>query len=603
MDNFFMVLSMAGGLSLFLYGMSSLGTGLEKLSGGRMEKTLEKMTGNMFKSMLLGLLVTAAIQSSSATTVIVVGLVNAGILKLRNAVGVIMGANIGTTVTSIVLSLADLDQSSNASFLLKMLKPANFTPLFALIGIIMIMSCKRKGQKQIGEILLGFAILFYGMTIMTSSVDGLSELEAFHTLFATLSNPLLGVLAGTSITALIQSSSASVGILQAVASSGLVTYASAIPIIMGQNIGTCVTSLISSFGANKNAKRAAMVHLYFNVIGTFLFFVVYMVIYTMDLPFLHDGVSMSDVSTVHIIFNVATTLILMPFAGMVEKLAILTIPDKKVVTDEEDDSDIELAVLDERFMVSPSLALAQSRDVVTCMGKYAKRNLRNAVRVCENFDAKRAQKARENEDSIDRMEDRLNTYLVAVYDREITELESKTITHQLKMVLEFERIGDYAISVLDSAEKMYDIQKTFSTEAIAELKLLGDAVVEIVEMSIDAFNGNSVDVAKIIEPLEETVDKLEEIIKAMHIERLKNNECSVDVSLCYLDILSCLKRISDHCSNIGVYIIGFNSGEELSKHEYRQEIHEGIIPEYVQALEMYEEKYTNALKTMQKLQG
>lgn len=590
MENIFSAITMAGGLAFFLFGMNILGGGLEKLSGGRMEKTLEKMTSNVFKSLLLGIVVTAAIQSSSATTVIVVGLVNAGILKLRNAIGVIMGANIGTTVTSVILSLGDLDKNENAGIVLKFLKPTTIAPIIAVIGIIILMASKKSKSKIIGEILLGFGVLFNGMFIMTDAVAPLSDSQFFRDLFSSLSNPILGILAGLIVTAVIQSSSASVGILQAVASSGIITFSAAIPIIMGQNIGTCVTSLISSIGANKNAKRAAMVHLYFNIIGTILFFIgVYSINSLIGFSFWDDNITMAGISAVHITFNVLTTLVFIPFTGLLEKLAILTVKGMK--TDSET-VDVEVANLDERFLRSPSMALSQCHDVIITMGEYSKRNFSKAVTLFTKYDKKTADTIREYEDAIDRMEDRTNNYLLKLTNFELTDAESRTITHYLKLVSEFERIGDYAMNVLELSERLYDQQMNFSEKALAELDAISDAVDEIIGMAINSFNNCDIPLAVKIEPLEETIDTMEDTLKFRHIERLKDGKCTIDGGLVFLELLTNLERISDHCSNIAVYIIGFNNDKDsLNRHEYLKKIHGGEVEDYNINSDFYYNKY------------
>ena len=590
MNNILSFITMAGGLAFFLFGMNILGNGLEKLSGGRMEQTLQKMTSNVFKSLLLGIVVTAAIQSSSATTVIVVGLVNAGILKLRNAIGVIMGANIGTTITSVILSLGDLDSSQSTSFILKLLKPTTLAPLVAVIGIAIYMSSKKTKHKMLGEILLGFGILFNGMFIMTDAVAPLAESPMFQEMFATLSNPLLGILAGTIVTAVIQSSSASVGILQALATTGVITFSSAMPIIMGQNIGTCVTSLISSVGANKNAKRAAMVHLYFNVIGTIIFFIgVYAIQYTVGFSFWEDSISMSGISAVHIIFNLTTTVIFIPFTGLLEKLAVLTVRGKK---GDSAEVDVDVANLDERFLRSPSMALVQCDEVVKTMGNYAKQNFQTVATMFAKFDAKKADSINEYEDAIDRMEDKMNNYLIKLTDSELTDLESRNITHLLKLVSEFERIGDYTVNILELAELLHEKDIVFSEKALNELAAITDAVDEIVDMAILSFAHSDVELATKIEPLEETVDTMEDTLKFKHIERLKNGKCTIDGGLIFLEVLTNLERISDHCSNIAVYIIGYkNNSDSLSRHDYIKRIHDGEAEDYNVNHKYYMEKY------------
>jgi len=590
-------ITMAGGLAFFLFGMHILGSGLEKLSGGKMERTLEKLTSNVFKSLLLGLLVTAAIQSSSATTVIVVGLVNAGILKLRNAIGVIMGANIGTTVTSIILSLSDVNKGGNANSILEFIKPTTLAPIIAVVGIIILMSAKRTKPKMIAEIMLGFGILFNGMFIMTDAVAPLSGSPFFQTLFATLSNPILGVLAGAIVTAVIQSSSASVGILQAVASSGVITYSAAIPIIMGQNIGTCITSILSSIGANKNAKRAAAVHLYFNIIGTIVMFTaVYVIHHIVTFSFWNDSVSMGGISVVHIAFNLATTALLIPFTRQLEKLAIMTVKAQK---SDQDKVDIDVVVLDERFLRTPSVALAQCETVVKNMGLYAKHNFEKSVTLFEKYDKKKVESIKEYEDAIDRMEDKTNNYLIALTDYETTEADSKSITHLLKLVSEFERIGDYTMNVVELAESLYEKQIKFSEKALRELDAISEAVTEIIGMAIDAFTTGDIQTALKIEPLEQTIDIMEDTLKFKHIDRLKNGRCTIDGGLIFLELLTNLERISDHCSNIGVYMIGFgNDRESLNRHEYLKRIHEGQAEEFNKLAGFYHEKYFTRIENI-----
>lgn len=594
MDTALQLATMAGGLAFFLFGMNILGTSLEKLSGGKMEKMLEKMTGNLFKGLFLGIAVTAAIQSSSATTVIVVGLVNAGILKLRNAIGVIMGANIGTTVTSVILSLGDLDKNAAAGSILTLLKPTAWTPIIAVIGIVMLMAAKRQKVKLIAEILLGFAILFNGMFVMTDAVAPMADSPFFKTLFATLSNPFLGVLAGTVVTAIIQSSSASVGILQAVASTGAVSFSSAVPIIMGQNIGTCVTSLISSMGANRNAKRAAMVHLYFNIIGTVIFFIlVYLVQGIFQFSLWNEPITMGGISAVHITFNVFTTLIFLPFTRVLEKLATWTIREKK-----REDAELapEVVVLEERLLRSPGIALSQCHEAIEKMGLYARKNFERAIKMFSDFQPRRREAIMEYENAIDRMEDKLNNYLIALTNAELTDVESHEVTYQMKLVLEFERVGDYGVNVLELAERLEERQVKLSPQAQAELEAIGDAVDEIIGLTIGAFVGDNAVSAVSVEPLEEIIDNMVDELKISHIERLKNGTCTIDGGLVFLELLTNLERISDHCSNIAVYIIKYHSNKDhLDRHEYLRGIHEGNAVEYRQAFEHYRVKYLDRI--------
>ena len=591
MEIFMSALTAVGGLAFFLFGMNMLGSSLEKAAGGKMQQALEKMTNNVIKSLLLGILVTAAIQSSSATTVIVVGLVNAGILRLRNAIGVIMGANIGTTVTSLIVSLADPTHAQTSNMFLSLLKPATFTPIIALVAIIILMTTKKSKMRLVSEIMFGFAILFNGMLIMTDALEPLSKLPAFSQIFQTLSNPFVGLLAGTVITAIIQSSSASVAILQTAASTGLVPFSAAVPIILGQNIGTCVTSLLSSIGANKNARRAAMVHLYFNIIGTVIFFIgMYAIQWTVGFPFWDDPVSMSGISYFHITFNVITTLLLLPFTRVLEKLAVLTIRDKKGSHEDEDMPVV--AVLDSRFLLSPSLALSHVKEVVEQMGTYAKKNFVRSIAMFEKFDPARKEKIMNFEDAIDQMEDKLNRYLVELTNSELSDQDSQTITYYLKLILEFERIGDYSINVLELAERLHDQNTKLSEQALSELKALSDAVTEIIDMAVTIVKTDDIPLASHVEPLEETVDKMEDTLKLRHIERLKAGKCTVDGGIVFLELLTNLERISDHCSNVAVYLIGYHHHLEMfDRHEYLKELHAGAGTEYIELFKAYNDKY------------
>ena len=588
------LISLGGGLALFLYGMSMLSSGLEKVSSGRMEKTLEKLTSNIFLSVLLGAAVTAAIQSSSATTVIVVGMVNAGILKLRSAVGIIMGANIGTTVTGQILRLGDLENSESAGFLLSLIKPSTLAPLIAIVGILIFMISQRPKRKIVGEILLGFGILFQGMFAMEAAVAPLQDNPAFAQLFATLQNPILGVLVGAGVTAIIQSSSASVGILQALSSTGAITYSAAFPIIMGQNIGTCVTSLIASIGANRNAKRAAMVHLYFNIIGTILFItVVYSFIaITGGFSFWNMPIDKGGIANVHTLFNVVCTIIFLPFSGGLARLAELTIRKSKDEIAKESDT-IEL---DERFLLSPSLAVSKCGEVLEKMIGYASQNYLEAITLFGRYDQKAVERITERENAIDRMEDRVNNYLIRISENEITDEESKEVTMLLRLVTEFERIGDYAINLMERAEVLYDKQAKFSDHAMEELTIIGAAVEEILQLAQESFHNRSEATACMVEPLEETIDMMEDALKLQHIHRLKNGLCTIDAGLVFLETLTNLERISDHCSNVAVCLIGYKKDKEtLNRHEYIQRVHQGDTQSYHDLMEAYVEKYLHKL--------
>ena len=590
--DFFMIVSLLGGLALFLYGMSMLGSGLEKLSGGRLEQTLEKLTNNVFKGVLLGALVTGAIQSSSATTVIVVGLVNARILKLRQAIGIIMGANIGTTVTAHILRLSDL---SSDNFFLMLLKPTTLAPVVGIIGILMVMAGKKQKYKTLGEILLGFCILFTGMFNMEAAVSPLSESPEFAGLFASFSNPVIGVLVGAGVTAIIQSSSASIGILQALSSTGIITWSSAIPIILGQNIGTCITPILASIGASKNAKRTAAVHLSFNIIGTCVFLIVIYTIQSIspfsfwDLPIDKGGIA-----NFHTTFNVCVTLMFLPFVGLLEKLVIRLIPDQQTA-DEVDDPAI---ALDDRLLTSPGLAIQHCRDAVLQMGKLARKNFSASVRQLEQYNHKEAEKIREREDTIDRLEDRLGNYMLKIPQDNLSEQSSATISALLHILSEFERIGDYSINLVEFAENMESTGAEFSPQAQFELTTIGEAVGEAIDMALGCFEKQDLALAETIEPLEEVVDQMQETLKDRHINRLRNGQCTVDAAFPFVESLSCLERISDHCSNIGVYMISYVRGsDEVDHHTYIMQLHAGQVGHYNEQFRRYTEKYYDQIRS------
>lgn len=585
-----------GGVALFIYGMTMLGKGLEKISGGKMEKILSGLTSNVFKSVCLGALVTAAVQSSGATTVIIVGMVNAGILKLSSAIGVIMGANIGTTVTGQILRLAGLENSADTNIFLQLLAPRYLAPIISIIGLIIFMLSKNDVRKSFGETLVGLGILFTGMLSMSDSVQPLSELKEFQQLFATLSNPVLGVIAGAIVTALLQSSSASVGILQAISQSGALKNSAAFPIIMGQNIGTCVTSLISAAGASKNAKRAAVVHLYFNVIGTVVFLaVVYTIKATVGFPFWEESINMGGIANFHTFFNVVVTICFLPFTKLLEKLACITIRDKAEGDVNADGTkEITIKALDERLLKSPSLAIQQAHNTVVTMGRLALQNFTEMRRLFgEEYSEISVFRLKANENSIDIMEDRLNAYLVKLNDCGLTDYENRRVTELLHLTSEFERIGDYAMNLIENAEKLNDLEVSFSENALKELGVISDAVEEIIGMAVDAVKNNDVALAKKIEPLEETVDYLNEILKARHIERLKEGKCVVESGVNFLDLLVNLERISDHCSNIAVYVMSAQKRRAvLNRHEYIQSQHENSSAEYLALTEQYMTKYS-----------
>lgn len=582
-----------GSIALFIYGMTILGGRLEKLSSGRMEKVLEKLSNNVFKSVLLGALVTAAVQSSAATTVIVVGLVNAGILRLSSAIGVIMGANIGTTITGQILRLGDLENNENVGAVLKLLSPTTLAPFIAAVGLIIFMLSKKDGGKTIGEILIGVGILFTGMNSLTEAVSPLSELQTFRDLFATLKNPILGIIVGAVVTILLQSSSASVGILQTISTTGVLTFSAAFPIIMGQNIGTCVTPIISAVGAGKNAKRAAAVHLYFNIIGTMLFLiVVYALQAVVGLPFWDKSIDMGGIANFHTFFNVVVTICFIPFTKLLEKLAMITIRDKKT-EDGAPMSEFTAPALEDRLLVSPSLAVQQASNTALAMGNLAFYNFENMRGLFTgNYDEKLIASLKDNEENIDRMEDRLNAYLVKINECELTDFENRRVTELLHLSSEFERIGDYTMNLIEDAEKLHENSVTFSPEAIRELDVISRACEEIIGMAIRCVELNDASLAAKIEPLEETIDYLNETLKARHIERLKEGKCVVESGVNFLDLLINLERISDHCSNIAVYVIGSQKNNTvINRHEFIQNAHAAKDEAYVHLEEEFMTKY------------
>ena len=593
MDVFWGVVRVAGGLAFFLFGMNILSTGLEKASGGLMERVLAKMSGNIFVSVLFGALVTAAVQSSTATTVIVVGLCNAGLLKLRGAVGIIMGANIGTTITAQILRLAKIDTASNSNFFISLLTPINFSALLALAGILIIMTAKKNKQKYKGEILLGIAILFTGMINMQTAVAPLADWDGFKKIFNALENPILGVITGAIVTVLTQSSAATVGILQAIsgAGTGAITFASAFPIIMGTNIGTCSTPLVSSINSSKNAKRAAMLHFYFNLLGTVIFLIaIYIIQYTVGWPFWSKEFTTGDIANFHTIFNVVVTLIFIPFAGLLEKLVCFTVRDKP--GDEEDKLTKE-DLLDERFLLQPNVALAQATEGVVQMGIYAQKNFAAVRTLYDKFDLKEVEKINEREQSIDRLEDRIGQYLIKLTDQSLNEHENRMTTTLLHLISEFERIGDYTINIMETAQNLYENEDHFSDRAMKELNILCDAVAEIIRLAIESARTLDMKVLTSVEPLEEVVDRIVEELKSVHIERSKSGICSIEIGVHFLDILTNVERISDHCSNIAVYLIAeIDNYDNLKKHEYLDRLHKNGPAEYTRQIEEYSKRFS-----------
>ena len=552
----FNVLSMIGGLCLFLFGMNVMGQALERRAGNGLKSVLGRLTGSRAAGLLTGLGVTAVIQSSSATTVMVVGFVNSGLMTLGQSINVIMGANIGTTVTAWILSLAGIDGSN---IWVRLLKPSSFTPVLALVGIILYMFCKKDKKRDTGLILLGFATLMFGMESMTGAVSGLKDIPGFQQLFLVFSSPVLGVLVGALLTAIIQSSSASVGILQALASTGAVSYGAAIPIIMGQNIGTCVTALISSVGTNKNARRAAMVHLSFNVIGTAVWLAIYCVIRALLAPaLLSEPVSLLGIAVIHSIFNLLCTLLMLPLGGFLEKLVCVIVPDKK---EQECQSP-----LDERLLVTPALALAQSRKVALEMADTASRALRGAIRCFTSYTPELAESIRRDESACDSYEDMLGTYLVKISSARMGSAESEEATAILKSIGDFERISDHAVNILESAEELRGKKLTLTEPALREYDVISSAVCEALELAARAFADNDTAVAAEVEPLEQVIDGLKEQLRTRHILRMQEGKCSIEVGFVWSDMLTNLERVSDHCSNIAGCVID-TAQHNLNMHE------------------------------------
>lgn len=556
-----------GGLALFLYGMNIMGDSLSKLSGGKMEGILERLTSTRLKAVLLGTLVTAVIQSSSATTVMVVGFVNSGIMQLGQAVGIIMGANIGTTVTSWLLSLTGI---SGSNVFVKLLKPSSFSPILAVIGIILTMTAKNNDRKRdVGNILLGFSILMFGMETMSGAVAPLAHNKEFTGMLTMFSNPILGMLAGALLTAIIQSSSASIGILQALCLTGAVRYSTAIPIIMGQNIGTCVTAILSSIGANKNARRASMIHLYFNLIGTTIFMIVF---YSMNVflhfDFLDMSASVVGIAVIHSLFNMGCAIILFPFADSLVHLATITVKenadDDKT---EEKELPVELASLDERFLGQPAFAMELCRTAAVAMARETKECIFLALEMLDKYDQATADIIVEKEQLIDVYEDVLGSYLVKLSGKNLSHSDSKTMSILLHCTSDMERISDHAINVLGSVREMKKRKQEFSKKAKKELGILVSAVKNIVAMTVRVFEDKDLEGARMIEPLEEVIDGLNVALRQNHIRRLRNGKCTIELGILLEDIITDLERVSDHCSNIAVCLIQV-SADGFDTHEY-----------------------------------
>lgn len=549
--DFFSILTLLGGLAMFLYGMQVMGDGLEKLSGGKLEKILENLSSNRLKAVLVGAAVTAVIQSSSATTVMVVGFVNSGIMHLSQAVGFIMGANIGTTITAWILSLAGIESSN---FFVKLLNPSSFSPILALIGVIFIVFLHDEKKKDIGNIMVGFAVLMFGMNTMSSAVKPLAQVPEFTNILLKFSNPVLGVLAGALLTAVIQSSSASVGILQALCVTGAVQYGTALPIIMGQNIGTCITAMLSSIGATKNAKRAAVVHLYFNIVGTIAFMGVFYLLNTfLHFSFINDVAGPAGIAVIHSAFNVIATAVLLPFGDVLVKMACATIRDtkeEKAISEE----DQEFMILESRFLSNPGIAIEQSKTAAKKMAEQSKNALKLSFGLLDTFQEENAFRVEKIEAKVDRYEDELGTYLIKLNQKELSVEDSHSLSIMLHCIGDFERISDHALSIMKSAKEMWEKNAVFSPQAVKELHVMEKAVVDIVDKAYAVFANQDIQLAEEIEPLEEVIDELSRELKRRHVNRLRAGECTIEMGFILSDVTTSLERIADHCSNIGVCV-------------------------------------------------
>ncbi|MGI6014068.1 MAG: Na/Pi cotransporter family protein [Oscillospiraceae bacterium] len=581
----FGILSLLGGLAMFLFGMNLMGQALEKSAGNRLKGILSRLTDKPIKGLLLGAGVTAVIQSSSATTVMVVGFVNSGLMKLSQATGVIMGANIGTTITAWLLSLTGLEGDN---LVVQLLKPSSFTPVLAVIGVILYMFIKQEKKKDIGVVLLGFSILMFGMEAMSGAVKPLASVPAFTNILLMFSNPILGVLAGALLTGIIQSSSASVGILQALAVTGSVTIGSAIPIIMGQNIGTCITALISSVGTNKNARRTALIHLYFNIIGTiFCLVAFYSLNAVVHFAFLTNSINAFGIAVIHTSFNVLCTILLFPFTKQLERLACRTIPDAPK------EEQTAVSVLDPRLMSMPTIAVERCREIAGEMALLVQENILLSITLLGSYSEETARQVEQMEEQTDHYEDQLGTYLVTLSTKDLSDEDDRQVSKLLRCINDFERISDHALNISESAKELYDKQFSFSEKAYGELQVVTDALIEIVHLAVTAFVNDDLETALSVEPLEEVIDDLQIMLKNEHVRRLQTGACTVEIGFVFNDLLTNFERVSDHCSNIAVCQIEM-SHDRFDIHAYLDSIKTGGNPAFVEKFKAYSEKYAIA---------
>ena len=586
------ITSLLGGIALFLYGMSIMGAGLEKLAGGKMQGVLQKLTSSTIKGVIFGTLITGVIQSSAGTVVICVGLVNSGIMTLTQSVGVIMGANIGTTVTGQLIRMADI---SGDSLWLTLIQPKTFAPVVAFIGCIFYVFLRNAKKKNIGQIMLGFGILFTGMSLMDSGVSPLRESAAFQELFVSMTNPILGILVGVVATVIIQSSSASVGILQALSSTGLVTFGSAIPIILGAHIGTAFTPLLTIGGSSKDGKRTALIHLYFNIIGSVvLLAAIYAVRYTIGIPVWNDVMNKSSIANIHTLSSVAAMILFLPFSRMLSRLAVLTVPDSA-----EEAQELSMPVLDERLFKSPAVALQQAKNAVVKMSRRAARNVNLAAPLLIKMDEDVVSAINVRENLIDRMEVEVSNYLIKMTDQELGDDESHAVTELLNFVTEYERIGDYAVNIMEKSEELYEKEASFSDHAKEQLKLLTGAMERILDLTNDAFENDDLTLARQVEPLEEVIDIMVEKLRDQHIKRLKDGICSIDTGVVFLDVLNNAERISDHCSNIAARLVGMSEGDDYDSHTLKSLMHHNPTKDYSLHYEQCCKEYLVPLEAME----
>lgn len=582
--DFFSILTLIGGLALFLYGMNIMGDGLKKLSGGKLEKILSSLTSTRLKAFFLGFVVTAIIQSSSATTVMLVGFVNAGIMKLGQTISIIMGANIGTTVTSWLLSLTGI---SGDSFFIQLFKPSSFTPILAAIGILMTMVARSDKKKDIGTILLGFAVLMFGMETMSGSMSGLKDSEAFKETLVMFKNPILGILSGTILTAIIQSSSASVGILQALAGTGIIPISTALPIILGQNIGTTITPILSSINGNTDSRRVALACLYIKMIGVVIVTIIFYALhFALDFAFMEMAASPFNIAVIHTLFNIISTIILMPFCSLIEKLTVLSVRQKK----NENKTDA-FSPLDDRFLSIPSFALETCRRLVCEMAAITKKSMLDSMSLIDNYNEELASQINANENEIDIYEDKVNTYLLKISEQDISQNDSRAVSQLLHIVGDIERISDHSVNILKAAKEMHEKEVSFSQEAKHEINVIANALTEVISLAVEAVVNEDLNVAKKIEPLEQIIDKLNYKIKKNHIARLRDGNCTIELGFILADVLNNYERVADHCSNIAVCLLEIDNNS-FETHEYLNNVKETGANEFFEHYDMYKKRYT-----------